>query len=557
MSRTITRTFTPRNELDHVIYPTGPPVAFTYDEEGNPRTMTDALLGTTETIYDPMGRPQSYTDAFGKTLSFDYNENGDRRHITYPGNKQITLDYDDAGRPWKLTDWLGRVIERSYSDAGRPLRVDFPNGVKTEFTHDAAGRFKTFAHRLGAAPPFASTSLTLSNAGDIKQFDDTPPLGPYLPPSTLTYTNGTANQLATINGNPVTHDFNGNLLSGNLNGTTPHTLTFDFEDRLLSLTTAGQTNSNRYDGRGHRLETTQGGSTTRYVVDPHASLSQIMAETDTTGNVTAYYLYFGGLAARVLPNGTASYYHVNHQGSIIALTAGDGSITDTYQYDPFGVPMGSTGSSTNHFRYLGGFGLWDNGDGTVFARARHFDPLLGRFLSRDPLRGTDTGTQTINRYIYALNNPLRFTDASGLTARDMSMANSTPSIVNRSGKFSGAKVLSYATDGYFVLLATGEVVLVASDIAAIFFPVAEPETAGLTIANTTALEARIAAINAETEEVAPATEAEMVTVYRGVHANHPQHANALKGIAEPMGGHADPVLHNAGDNGSNIYLLDH
>jgi hypothetical protein len=43
---------------------------------------------------------------------------------------------------------------------------------------------------------------------------------------------------------------------------------------------------------------------------------------------------------------------------------------------------------------------------------------------------------------------------------------------------------------------------------------------------------------------------EMVTVFRGVHAEHPQLGNALQGKAVPWGGHSDPVLHNAWDNRS-------
>jgi hypothetical protein len=43
---------------------------------------------------------------------------------------------------------------------------------------------------------------------------------------------------------------------------------------------------------------------------------------------------------------------------------------------------------------------------------------------------------------------------------------------------------------------------------------------------------------------------EMVTVYRGVHAKHPQLENALRGRADPRGGHSNPWLHNQGDNHS-------
>lgn len=43
---------------------------------------------------------------------------------------------------------------------------------------------------------------------------------------------------------------------------------------------------------------------------------------------------------------------------------------------------------------------------------------------------------------------------------------------------------------------------------------------------------------------------EMVTVFSGVHAEHPQLGNALQGSAVPWGGHSDPVLRNAWDNRS-------
>ena len=41
-----------------------------------------------------------------------------------------------------------------------------------------------------------------------------------------------------------------------------------------------------------------------------------------------------------------------------------------------------------------------------------------------------------------------------------------------------------------------------------------------------------------------------VTVYRGVHAEHPDLPNALNGQAFPIGGHASPYLHNQGNNAS-------
>ena len=45
--------------------------------------------------------------------------------------------------------------------------------------------------------------------------------------------------------------------------------------------------------------------------------------------------------------------------------------------------------------------------------ARLYDPLVGRFLSPDPYIQAPDFTQNFNRYSYALNNPLKYTDPSG------------------------------------------------------------------------------------------------------------------------------------------------
>lgn len=45
---------------------------------------------------------------------------------------------------------------------------------------------------------------------------------------------------------------------------------------------------------------------------------------------------------------------------------------------------------------------------------RYYDPIAGRFLSVDPIV-TDTNTGNgFGRYVYAENNPLRYTDPDGL-----------------------------------------------------------------------------------------------------------------------------------------------
>ena len=44
---------------------------------------------------------------------------------------------------------------------------------------------------------------------------------------------------------------------------------------------------------------------------------------------------------------------------------------------------------------------------------RLYDPVVGRFLNADPVVQDPTSTQSMNRYSYCLNNPLKFTDPTG------------------------------------------------------------------------------------------------------------------------------------------------
>ncbi|MHB8744571.1 MAG: RHS repeat-associated core domain-containing protein [Sulfuricaulis sp.] len=54
---------------------------------------------------------------------------------------------------------------------------------------------------------------------------------------------------------------------------------------------------------------------------------------------------------------------------------------------------------------------FDSETGLYYNGARYYDPRIGRYISSDPT-GLDGG---LNTYGYAYQNPLRYTDPSGLT----------------------------------------------------------------------------------------------------------------------------------------------
>ena len=111
----------------------------------------------------------------------------------------------------------------------------------------------------------------------------------------------------------------------------------------------------------------------------------------------------------------SSFYHFDQRGNTIALSDIDGTVTDKYAYDPFGTILNLEGTTPNEFLFLGEYGIIDDGNSLYYIRARYYSASIGRFITKDPLTGNDSDGQSLNRYIYALNNPIQMVDISGLS----------------------------------------------------------------------------------------------------------------------------------------------
>lgn len=105
-----------------------------------------------------------------------------------------------------------------------------------------------------------------------------------------------------------------------------------------------------------------------------------------------------------IANPTKTYYHVNHQGSVMAMTDGSGNLTQRVGYDEYGNGSPATGEQ---FGYTGR--RYDPETGLYYYRARYYAPAIGRFLQVDPVGYKDN----LNLYTYVWNDPLDRTDPSG------------------------------------------------------------------------------------------------------------------------------------------------
>jgi RHS repeat-associated protein len=106
---------------------------------------------------------------------------------------------------------------------------------------------------------------------------------------------------------------------------------------------------------------------------------------------------------------TVTYYYANQQGTPLATADAAGSLLSSAEYKPYGeqvlgVPM-SGPAYTGH--------VVDPDSGLIYMQARYYDPVVGRFLTTDPVDSAPGAPVTFNRYAYAGDNPVVNTDPDG------------------------------------------------------------------------------------------------------------------------------------------------
>ena len=111
------------------------------------------------------------------------------------------------------------------------------------------------------------------------------------------------------------------------------------------------------------------------------------------------------------------------------LTDVNKNVTDTYDYDAFGNLLNPASNGTpNNYLYRGE--QYDSDLGFYYLRARYYNPLTGRFMSRDPEDGSLTNPATLHKYVYANGDPVNLSDPSG---RESTGTLSPPQTQTKSG----------------------------------------------------------------------------------------------------------------------------
>jgi len=336
----------------------------------------------------------------------------------------------------------------SYDPTGNMSGYAYPNALQTSNIFDPLNRLTqtcvATSSPATASQKLASYAYTLGNAGnrtavaelngrnigygydnDYRLSSEAITADPAGNNGAVNYTNydnvGNRTQMtSTLNavpGGQFFYDANDRLTTdtydanGNTTSSGGITNTYDFENRMLTHGAVTLV----YDGDGNRVGETVGETTTKFLVDTlnPTKLPQVMDET-VNGSVTRTYAY--GLQ-RISENQlvgstwTPSFYGYDGHGNVRFLTNSAGTLTDSYDYDAFGMPIRTSGTTPNSFLYSGE--RYDSSVGLYDLRARYYNQPTGRFWARDPEEGVTFTPLSINPYIYTLDDPIDRVDPTG------------------------------------------------------------------------------------------------------------------------------------------------
>jgi RHS repeat-associated protein len=410
----------------------------TYDLTGKP--LSASMSGDSVVYaYDSAGRIDTVTDTYGGNsylIDPSFDEAGNRKGTTWPGGGSITYTYDALNRmdlvtsniPG-LTPTVLQLADYDYDSRSAIERTTFGNGTVSDPDYYPDGALRTVVNSIpgrSLAMEFERndldeiTALITTVSNPSAQWTDA--IFAWRPdsPSSVAYLPNKLNRYSQVAGATLQYDANGNLTSDGV-----WNFTYDEENRLRTASgTQKPSVSYEYDPLGRRRAKTVDGVKTIYLSDGVEEVEERRGDNNAVLRRYAYGASIDDRIAMIDPalcaGGGRCFYLTDHHDSTVAFTNQDGSINQTYGYDPFGNPATSVAgmpTTGNPFRYTGR--RLDPETNLYYFRARYYSPELGRFLQTDPIGTKDD----LNLYAYVHGDPLNHSDPTGeITVEDAGQA---------------------------------------------------------------------------------------------------------------------------------------
>jgi RHS repeat-associated protein len=126
------------------------------------------------------------------------------------------------------------------------------------------------------------------------------------------------------------------------------------------------------------------------------------------GSTHTYY-YHAGKRIAMREGNTLYWLLSDHLGSTTMVVKATGPITGQLRYKAYGETRDTWGiSTTTKYHFTGQ--REESTIGLYFYHARWYDPALGRFVQADGAVPDPHNPQALNRYSYAHNNPMSYTE---------------------------------------------------------------------------------------------------------------------------------------------------
>ncbi len=358
---------------------------YTYDNNGNQLSQTDAEGHTTSYTYDALNQLTNIIYADQSTYGYHYDTMGQVIREIYQNGYEKNYEYDLLSRKTKELDAEGNTTSYSYDKAGNVIMTIDANGNNTYYTYDDLNRLvkekDANGHQVSMSYDVLGNNISKTDKNGYTTTYEYDALSRLLK-TTDPYGNKTVTTYDAVD-NPITiMDAKNNVESN----------TYDELNRKVAMEDpTGEIETYRYDAIGNLIsKTNKNGNKIGYTYN---DLSQLVGVTEPDGTITQYtFDFMGNVTSQTDGKGQATKYVYNERYQTIKRIDPLGG-EETYTYDPVGNMISKTdrNNKTLTFTYYKNNLLQSESVGSL--RYDYTYDGVGHLLTAD-----DTGGTT--QYIY-------------------------------------------------------------------------------------------------------------------------------------------------------------
>lgn len=375
--------------------------------------------------YYPNGQRKTYTNPEGVTYTYYYNANNTLAAVHIPDQGQLSLTDYHWLRPQTLMLPGGTKVSMSYNSfmelKERVLTDPASNDkARAVYEYDLESNIEaiqtgegTYDFDYDRLYRLTGADYPEESAANDETFDYDG-VGNRVSRNTESQTEESVyndrNQLIRKGDTEFTYHATGHTATRTDNGGTTE-YRYSHDERLVEVVRNGQAQGKyAYDPEGHRIRKTVNGVDTYFLYNEEG----LAAEYDASGELIREYHFKPGRPWMTEPlfqrtaDGSVYYYQNDHLGTPKRMVDRSGRVVWHARYSAFGQVDILIDQVSNPLRFPGQY--HDRESGLYHNYFRDYDPMLGRYIQRDPI-GLWGG---INAYGYAQQNSLIYFDPYGL-----------------------------------------------------------------------------------------------------------------------------------------------